>query len=137
MKKNGFLWWTGRNKSKSWNFTITTPNESLCVKMIGVRSKRILYGFVDEERYEIKDYTFALAHTMDSFEYVLKPKERYVFEENATPCIVMIPESVKVTVRSSTSQRSRSEIGNNDQTPEGRFYLSDKFIAMLKENTVD
>lgn len=133
LKKNGLLWWSGKNKSGKCNFTVICKDESYCVKLVGVRSKRILYGFIDENYYEIKDYTFALAHTMDSFEYVVKQKEPYRFEKKTKPCIVMIPDSVKVTVRSETAQMQRVEIGTHDKTPEGEFYFAEKFLSELKE----
>ena len=58
---------------------------------------------------------------MDSFEYEVRKKEPYRFEDGTIPCIVMIPNSVKVTVRSETAQLKRIEIGTRDKTPEGEF----------------
>ncbi len=133
LRKNGTLWWLGKNKNGNCNFTVDCGNESYCVKLVGVRSKQILFGFVDETTYEIKDYTFALPHTMDSFEYETKKKEPYRFEKDAIRCIVMVPDSVKVTVRSETAQLKRIEIGNRDKTPEGEFFFAKKFLNMLKE----
>ncbi len=132
LKKNGTFWWLGKNKSGKSNFTVACGDKSYCVKLIGVRCKRILFGFIDKHSYEIKDYTFALAHTMDSFEYEVKKKEPYEFEEGSIPCIVMVPESVKVTVRSDTVQMKRVEIGSRDKTKEGEFFFADKFLDMLK-----
>ena len=40
----------------------------------------------------------------------------------------MVPDSVKVTVR---SVNSRVEIGTHDMTPEGEFFFSQKFLDML------
>ncbi len=133
LRKNGTLWWLGKNKNGNCNFTVDCGNESYCVKLVGVRSKRILFGFVDENSYEIKDYTFALPVTMDAFEYETRKKEPYRFEEGTMPCIVMLPGSVKVTVRSNTSQLNRIEIGSRDKTPEGEFFFAEKFLNMLKE----
>ena len=133
LRKNGTLWWLGKNKNGNCNFTVDCGNESYCVKLVGVRSKQILYGFIDKNSYEIKDYTFALPVTMDSFEYEVRKKELYRFEDGTIPCIVMIPNSVKVTVRSETAQLKRIEIGNSDRTPEGEFFFAEKFITMLKE----
>ncbi len=130
--KNGVFWWTGRNKSGKYNFTVKSQNKSFCVKLVGVRSKRILFGFVDEKSYEIKDYTFALLHTMDSFVYELKEKEPYRFENDHIPVIVMIPESGKVTVRRKDRKNDRTEISSRDKTPEGEFYFGKDFLEMLK-----
>ncbi len=132
LKKNGILWWLGKNKSGKYNFTVICGDESYCVKLVGVRSKRILFGFVDENAYEIKDYTFAMVHTMDGFEYETKKKEPYQFEDGTKPCIVMVPDSVKVTVRSESAQSNRIEIGTHDKTPEGEFFFAEKFLEMLK-----
>lgn len=132
LKKNGVLWWLGKNRSGKYNFTVICGDESYCVKLIGVRSKRILFGFVDENAYEIKDYTFAMVHSMDGFEYETKKKEPYQFEDGAKPCIVMVPDSVKVTVRSESAQSNRIEIGTHDKTPEGEFFFAEKFLEMLK-----
>lgn len=131
LRKNGSWWWLGKNKSGKYNFTVNCHNESYCVKLIGVRSKRILFGFVDRSTYEIKDYTFAMVHTMDGFDYELKKKEPYRFESRAKPCIVMVPDSVKVTVRSQGAQSRRTEIGSRDLTPEGEFFFAEKFLDML------
>lgn len=131
LKKNGVLWWLGKNKSGKYNFTITCGDESYCVKLVGVRSKCILFGFVDENAYEIKDYTFALPVSMDGFEYETKKKEPYRFEDGATPCIVMVPYSAKVTVRSESMQSKRIEIGTHDTTTEGEFFFAEKFLDML------
>ena len=133
LDKKRLFWWTGRNNSKDYNFSVKTKDKIYCIKILGVRSKRILYGFVDENRYEIKDYTFALVNTMDSFEYVIKSKKPYEFESNSINCIIMLPESVKVTVRDNSSQKRRVEIGNGDPTPEGIFYTAEKFLSVLKE----
>lgn len=133
LKKNGDLWWLGKNKSGKYNFTVIRGNESYCVKLIGVRSKRILFGFINEESYEIKDYTFALPVSMDGFEYEAKKKEPYCFEMGAMPCIVMVPDSVKVTVRSQTVQAKRIEIGNCDMAPEGKFFYGERFLDILKK----
>ncbi|MBR5278238.1 MAG: hypothetical protein IKU23_03120 [Clostridia bacterium] len=135
LNKNGFLWWLGKNKSGKCNFTICCGNESYCVKLIGVRSKRILFGFVNKNTYEIKDYTFALPHTTFDFDYELKNKEPYRFDNGSTPCIVMVPNSVKVTVRSNDAQQTRIEIGSRDKTPEGEFFFADRFLTMLKDKT--
>lgn len=140
LNKNGALWWLGKNKSGKCNFTVICGGESYCVKLIGVRSKRILFGFINECFYEIKDYTFALAHTMDSFQYEVKRKEPYCFENKAKRCIVMLPSSVKVTVRRESvklkqfeTSFSRIEIGNRDMTPEGEFYFAEKFLEELSQ----
>ncbi len=130
LKKKGFLWWLGRNKSGKCNFTVICGDESYCVKLVGVRSKRILYGFVDDNSYEIKDYTFALPVSMYGFEYKIKKKEPYQFEKGTIPCIVMIPHSVKVTMQ---CQTHRIEIGNGDKIPEGEFFFAEKFLNMLKQ----
>lgn len=131
--KNGSFWWLGRNNSGKYNFTVKCYDENFCVKLVGVRSKRILYGFIDEYSYEIKDYTFALPHTMDSFDYVVKNKEPYQFMEETVPCIVMIPESVKVTIRNQNAQNNRMEIGSGDKVIEGSFFFGDKFLQLLNE----
>lgn len=131
LNKNGTLWWLGKNKSGKYNFTIICGDESLCVKLIGVRSRRILFGFIDEFTYELKDYTFAMVHTMDGFQYETREKEPYIFENGAKPCIVMVPDSVKVTVRSQGARSKRTEIGSCDLTPEGEFFFAGKFLDML------
>ncbi len=100
-----------------------------------MRSKRILFGFVNEQSYEIKDYTFAILHTMDGFDYEVKEKQPYQFSQEARRLIVMVPESTKVTVRS--RERSvRAEIGSGDETPEGKFFFGEKFLNMLKETCI-
>lgn len=129
--KNGIFWWLGNNKSGKHNFTVKSQDKSYCVKLIGVRSKKILFGFVDENTYEIKDYTFAILWTMDGFEYDLKKKEAYIFEENSIPCIVMVSESNKVTVKDKTA---RTEIASGDQTKEVYFYFGKDFLKMIKEH---
>lgn len=134
LEKNGFLWWLGKNKSGKCNFTVNCNESKYSVKLIGVRSKNILFGFIDETHYEIKDYTFALPHTMDSFEYTVKEKEPYNFDAGAKKCIVMIPESVKVTIRNRSEKRDRQEIGNRDIIPEGEFFSGKRFLDMLKNN---
>lgn len=123
----------GTNKSGKHNFTVTCGDKHYGVKLIGVRNPAILYGFVDEQTYEIKDYTFALPHTMDGIPYVLKEKEPYRFPEGSIPCIVMVPYSTKVTVRNRTEQRDRQEIGGRDQSPEGAFFFGSSFLQMLNE----
>lgn len=128
--KNGMFWWSGSNKSGKYNFTLKRNNQSYCVKLVGVRSKKVLFGFVDENTYETKDYTFAILWTMDSFEYELKKKEAYIFEENSIPCIVMVPESNKVTVKDKTA---RTETASGDKTKEGYFYFGKDFLKMIKE----
>ena len=131
LKKNGALWWLGTNKSGKHNFTVISRGKSYCVKLVGVRSKRILFGFIDENYYETKDYTFALLHTMDSFEYEVKKKAPFQFEYGAVSCIVMVPHSAKITVRNRESS-VRTEIGNGDTTPEGQFFFGEKFLNILK-----
>ena len=131
ISKNGAFWWLGSTKSGKYSFTVYCGSVSYCVKLIGIRSRNILFGFVDKTHYEIKDYTFALPHTTFDFEYVLKKKEPYRFEKSAVPCIVMITESVKVTVRESSTVMRRIEIGSGDKTPEGEFYFARKFINLL------
>ena len=131
IKTNGFFWWLGKNKSGKWNFTVECLEKSYCVKLIGVRSRRILFGFIDESHYEIKDYTFAMVHTMDGFEYSIRNKDPYLYENGSEPCIVMVPDSVKITVR---SRNGRTEIGNGDTTPEGVFFFGKSFLKTLKEN---
>lgn len=131
--KNGFWWWLGKNKSGKCNFLIDCGENRYSVKLLGVRSKNIYFGFIDKLNYEIKDYTFALPHTMDSFEYVIKKKEAYKFDKNATPCIVMVPNSVKVTVRKRSEQRDRQEIGSRDSVPEGCFFFGEKFLETLEK----
>ena len=132
LKKNGILWWLSKNKSGKYNFTVICGDESYCVKLIGVRSKRILFGFIDKNSYEIKDYTFAMVYSMDGFDYEIKKKEPYRFEDDTKPCIVMVPDSVKVTVRSESAQSNRIEIGTHDMMPEGEFFSAEKFLQMLK-----
>ena len=95
-----------------------------------MRSKKILFGFVDENVYEIKDYTFALLWTMDGFEYELKKKEGYTFEENTVPAIVMVSESYKITEKNKTY---RKEISSGDKTKEGYFYFGKDFLKIIKE----
>lgn len=68
---------------------------------------------------------------MDSFEYVIKKKEPYRFDKNAAPCIVMVPDSVKVTKRMRSEQKDRQEIGSNESVPEGTFFTSERFLALL------
>ena len=131
--KNGGFWWLGKNKKGNCNFTVSCGDESFCVKLIGVRSKRILFGFIDENHFEIKDYTFAILHTMDSFEYEVRNKEPYRFAARSVPCIVMVSESAKVTVRHPHSSNIRTEIGSGDTAPEGCFYFENDFLQMLKE----
>lgn len=133
LKSKGLFWWLGRNKSEKCNFTIDCGERRFCVKIIGVRSKRILFGFIDENHYEIKDYTFALAHTMDSFNYETRSKEPYRFDEGTVHCIVMLPDSAKVTIRKRSEQKDRQEIGSRDIVPEGEFFFGKNFIEMIKE----
>lgn len=115
--KNGVFWWLGNNKKGKYNFTVNGGGESFCVKLVGVRSKIILFGFINEHSYEIKDYTFALLDTMDSFEYEVKAKEPFEFTALSVPCIVMVSESAKVTVRHPHSPSIRTEIGSGDTAP--------------------
>lgn len=131
LKKNGILWWLGTNKSGKHNFTVVCTEKSYCVKLVGVRSKSILFGFADKDFYEIKDYTFALFITMDGFVYEHRKKEPYQFEAGATPCIVMVPDSAKVTARND-ARSGRFEIGSGDTTPEGTFFFGEKFLNILK-----
>ncbi len=133
LEKNGFLWWLGKNKSGKCNFTVSSNENKYSVKLIGVRSKNILFGFIDENFYEIKDYTFALPHTMDSFEYTVKKKEPYRFDIGAKPCLVMVPDSAKVTVRNRSEKKDRQEIGSHDFAPEGEFFTGEKFLVMLEK----
>ena len=133
--KDGAFWWIGKNKSGKYNFTVKCGDESYCVKLVGVRSKRILFGFVNEQSYEIKDYTFAILHTMDGFDYEVKEKQPYQFSQKARRLIVMVPESTKVTVRS-RERSMRAEIGSGDETPEGKFFFGEKFLNMLKETCI-
>lgn len=128
--KNGMFWWLGNNKNGKHNFTVKDKDKSYCVKLIGVRSKKILFGFVDKNTYEIKDYTFAVLWTMDGFEYEPKKKEAYSFEKNSIPCIVMVSKSNKITVKSKTS---RTEIASGDKTNEGTFYFGKAFLKVLKK----
>lgn len=83
LEKKGFFWWLGKNKSGKHSFIVTCGEKRFCVKLIGVRNPAILFGFVNEYTYEIKDYTFALPNTMDGMNYVLKNKEPYRFTEGA------------------------------------------------------
>jgi len=106
-EKNGFFWWLGKNKSGKHSFTVTCGEERYSVKLIGVRNPAILFGFVNETTYEIKDYTFVLPNAMDSVNYVLKAKEPYRFPEGTHPCIVMVPHSVKVTLREHKGESPR------------------------------
>ncbi len=129
--RNCMFWWLGNNKSGKYNFTLKCNDKNYCVKLIGVRSKKILFGFVDQNTYETKDYTFAILWTMDGFEYELKKKEAYIFEENSIPCIVMVPESNKVTVKDKTA---RTEIASGDKTKEGYFYFGKDFLKTIKEH---
>ncbi len=133
LEKNGVFWWLGTNKSDKHNFTITCGDTHYSVKLVGVRNPAILFGFVDEHTYEIKDYTFALPHTMDGIPYVLKKKEPYRFPEDSIPCIVMVPHGTKVTIRNRTEQRDRQEIGGRDQSPEGTFFFGQNFLQFLKD----
>lgn len=126
------LWWLGKNKRGKINFTIHCKEKRYSVKLIGVRNPAILYGFVDERRYEIKDYTFAIVSTMDGMEYVAKPKETYCFPADTHPCIVMVPHSVKVTLREHNERKARMEIGPGDMTPEGEFFFGASFLEFLK-----
>lgn len=135
LKKNGVFWWLGKNKSGKHNFNVKCGEKSYCVKLVGVRSKCILFGFLDEFFYEIKDYTFAMVQTMDGFKYELKKKEPFRFENGALPCIVMVPESAKVTVRNQTPYM-RTEICSGDKAPEGKFFFGEKFLNMLEETCV-
>ncbi len=133
LSKNGTFWWLGTNKSGKHNFTVTCGDKCYAVKLVGVRNRAILFGFVSPTVYELKDYTFVLPNAMDSVTYTLKEKEPYRFPQGSVPCIVMVPDSAKVTVRRRTEQRDRQEIGSGDQTPEGTFFLAPKFLQMLKE----
>lgn len=133
IEKHRTLWWLGTNKRATPSFTVTNGNKRYCVKLIGVRNPAILFGFVSDTVYEIKDYTFALPSTMDGIQYTLKEKEPYRFGEGTHPCIVMVPHSTKVTVRKRTEQRDRQEIGSGEQAPEGTFFLAPNFLQMLKE----
>ena len=67
---------------------------------------------------------------MESFDYETKKKEPYRFENDAKHCIVMVPDSVKVTTR---SVNGRVEIGTHDTTPEGEFFFSQAFFKFLSE----
>lgn len=133
LEKSGIWWWLGRNKSEKCNFLVDCGANRYSVKLVGVRSRKIYYGFINEHSYEIKDYTFALVHTMDSFEYAVKKKEPYKFDKDAAPCIVMIPDSVKVTVRNRNEQRDRQEIGSRESVPEGTFFFGENFLEFLEE----
>ena len=68
---------------------------------------------------------------MDSFEYEVKKKAPFQFEAGATPCIVMVPDSAKVTARND-ARSGRFEIGSGDTTPEGTFFFGEKFLNILK-----
>lgn len=74
---------------------------------------------------------FFLCAVMDSFEYEVKKKAPFQFEYGAVPCIVMVPESAKITVRNRESS-VRTEIGSGDITPEGTFFFGEKFLNILK-----
>ena len=126
------LWWLGTNKNGKINFTIHCKEKRYSVKLIGVRNPAILYGFIDERQYEIKDYTFAIVSTMDGMEYAAKTKEPYCFPADTHPCIVMVPHSVKVTLREHNERKARTEIGARDMTPEGEFFFSTNFLDFLK-----
>lgn len=134
LHKNKLFWWVGKNSSSKYNFTIDCRNIRYCVKIIGVRSKRIYFGFVNKNNYEIRDLTFATVQTMDGFDYILRRKKPYEFEDGAFNCIVMVPESVKVTLRSRNEKKERLEIGSRDTVPEGEFFFGDKFIEFIKQN---
>lgn len=131
--ENGKFWWLGRNGSGKYNFTVKCGDESYCVKLIGVRKKVILFGFINETLYEIKDYTFAVLWTMNGIEYEYRSKQKYDFRQGAKPCIVMVPESAKVTIRVPKDIGGRVEIGSHDTTPEGTFYFGKEFLDMLEK----
>ena len=132
LEKHRKLWWLGKNKSGKINFTVTAGEKRYSIKLIGVRNPAILYGFIDENTYEIKDYTFAIVSTMDGMEYVPKAKESYRFPADTHPCIVMVPHSVKVTLREHNERKARTEIGAQDQAPEGEFFFGENFLQFLK-----
>ena len=133
LEKNGFFWWLGKNKSEKHNFTVICGEERYSVKLIGVRNPAILFGFVNETTYEIKDYTFVLPNAMDSVNYTLKAKDPYRFPEETHPCIVMVPHSVKVTLREHNERKQRKEIGSHDKAPEGEFFFGENFLQFLKD----
>lgn len=133
LEKHRKLWWLGKNKSGKVNFTIHGKEKLYSVKLIGVRNPAIFYGFIDEKQYELKDYTFAIVSTMGGIEYTPKPKEPYRFPVDTHPCIVMVPHSVKVTLREHNERKARTEIGSRDQAPEGEFFFGENFLQFLKE----
>ena len=134
LEKNGAFWWIGKTKSANHSFSIDCGGKKYCVKLIGIRSRNILFGFIDRERYEIKDYTFAIPSTTFGIEYSQKKKEAYSFDDDAVPCIVMVGNSVKVTVRENTNTMARTEISSNDQTPEGLFFFASDFLNFIKKS---
>lgn len=131
LETEGFFWMFGSNGNGKCNFTVKTEKERLQVKLVGVRSRRVYFGFVDGERYEIRDMTFADIANMNGIRYEYRSKSPYRFEEGAKPFIVMTPISNIVTARLCNGKRR--EIGNGDHIPEGRFYFSRGFLALLEE----
>lgn len=120
-----------KNSGEDYDFTVDSKTASYCVKIIGIRSRQIYFGFVNEESYEIRDLTFALPCSMDGLKYELRRKAPYRFEDGAERCIVMVGKSVRITAR---SENGRREIANSDIVPEGRFFFGAGFLEFLKES---
>ncbi len=130
-KKCRWLWLCGGNGSRKCNFIVDTGRERLQVKLIGVRSRRVFFGFINEQNYENRDLTFADTRSWVLIPYDMKMKKPYAFEEGTKHFIVMTPISNVVTVRE--NNYGRVQIGNGDIVPEGKFYFARAFLKMLKE----
>ncbi len=135
------FWWLGWTRGINSDFHVVTQDTIYSVKLIGSVSKRILFNFVDESNYSVRNLIFQFSVAAADVPYDAKKKAPYQFDyklpnecitKRMMPVIVMNPVSSIVSV--STNSEKRKQVENGDYVNEGYFFTGTGFLEKLHES---
>lgn len=135
------FWWLGWTRGIISDFHVVTQDTVYSVKLIGTISKRILFNFVDETNYSVRNLMFQFSAAAYHVPYDPKKKKPYQFNyelpdecitQKMIPVILMNPVSSIVSFSTFEAQRKRVE--NGDYVNEGYFFSSSGFLDQLCES---
>ena len=135
------FWWLGWTRGLNSDFHVVTQDTVYSVKLIGTVSKRILFNFVDETNYSVRNLMFQFSAAAYHVPYKPKKKKPYQFNyelpdecitKKMIPVILMNPVSSIVSFSAFGAKRKLVE--NGDYVNEGYFFSGSGFLDRLCES---
>lgn len=131
------FWLIGWTRGKKCDFYIEKPEGIYAVKLIGAVSRTVLFNYINEGHYAVRDLTFHTRYVSMGIPYKAKSKSKYDFigalpkawrVKEIIPAIVMVPVSCFVTCSHGGEMKP---ISDGDKIAEGTFYTGSGFIKEI------